>query len=72
MLLTFRVPGDLVRRADALLPALERDAETATVAGRVSRSTVLRIALAEGLRALERKHGDSPHYGARKGRKPAR
>jgi hypothetical protein len=28
MLLTFRVPGDLVRRADALLPALE---QTATV-----------------------------------------
>lgn len=57
--LTFRPPADLVARADALVPVLEADPET-RVHGRVSRSTVLRLALLRGLASLEVEHGQRP------------
>jgi len=49
---TLRLPSDLVDRVDALLPALNRHPELLAF-GRVSRSAVVRLALADGLRRLE-------------------
>lgn len=51
--IALRVPPTLLIRADALVPALVGGGENV---GR-GRSTVLRLALAEGLRVLERRHG---------------
>jgi hypothetical protein len=53
---TLRLPADLLRRADALVPALGRDGRTAVLAGMITRSVVLRLALAEGLQILEARH----------------
>jgi len=53
--LSLRLPVDLVDRADALLPVLER--LPTYRAFRLERSTVLRLALIRGLEELEREHG---------------
>jgi len=47
-----RLPEDLVARADALAPRLQRDPRI-VAAGRSGRSTVMRLALALGIDALE-------------------
>lgn len=51
-----RLPRDWLARADALVPKLDRDEEVRAVA-RPSRSTVLRIAVLVGIKALEKKYG---------------
>lgn len=51
--LVIRVPSTLAERADALTPILAADPELGAV-GRVTRSAVLRLALARGLASLER------------------
>jgi len=48
---TLRLPEDLLERADALVPAIASAGEYQAV--RISRSTVLRLALLRGLVALE-------------------
>lgn len=54
---TLRLPADLLRRADALVPVLAKDDATSVLAGMITRSVVLRLAVAEGLQVLEKRHG---------------
>ncbi len=49
---SLRLPPELLSRADVLLPLIAQDAELRTF-GRVSRSSVLRLAVLRGLEALE-------------------
>lgn len=62
--LTFRPPADLVARADALVPALDADPEI-HAHGRVSRSTVIRLALLRGLASLEAEYTTASRKGTR-------
>ena len=50
-----RLPLDLLKRADALVPALDAVPELRTW-GRVSRAKVVRLALLRGLVMLEAEH----------------
>lgn len=50
-----RLPRDWLARADALVEHLEKDEAVRSIA-RPSRSTVLRIAVIEGLKVLEAKY----------------
>lgn len=50
-----RLPGDLVKRLDALIPRLERVPALAAL-GPLTRSRVLRLALVTGIETLEVKH----------------
>jgi hypothetical protein len=51
-----RLPADLVRRLDALIPRLERVPALAAL-GPLTRSKVLRLALVRGVETLEVEHG---------------
>jgi hypothetical protein len=52
--ISLRLPEVILQRADELIDAMARDAELATiVGGKVTRSTVIRVALLRGLRSLE-------------------
>lgn len=62
-LITLRLPEDLLDRADRLVPTVGAAGDLAAV--RVSRSTVIRLALLRGLAALEQEFGG----GAKKKRK---
>lgn len=53
---TIRLPAEVLTRAEALVEVLQADPE-AVKWGRISRSTVLRLAVVEGLKVLEQKHG---------------
>ena len=53
-----RLPEDLVRKADALVPFIDSDPTMQW--GRVTRSAVLRIALAEGIAVLEERYCPEP------------
>lgn len=56
--LSVRLPTETVDRCDALVPVL---AELPALAGfRVERASVLRLAIARGLQALEQEHGVTP------------
>ncbi len=55
-MLTMRVPADLLARGDALVPKVAADTDLATTMGRVTRSAVLRLALLEGVKTLERRY----------------
>lgn len=59
--ISMRLPADLLGRIDRLVPTLARD--PANAAWRVSRGSVLRLALIEGLALLEGRH-----VGPRRGR----
>lgn len=50
---TLRLPESLLLRADALVEALVENGETAMLLGRLSRSSVLRLAVLRGLEVLE-------------------
>jgi len=54
--LTLRIPAELLERIDALLPKVAADSDTATMLGGVTRSAVVRYALLEGVKGLERRH----------------
>ena len=56
---TLRLPVDLVARVDALLPAVARDSDTATLLGGVSRCALLRLVIVEGMRVLEARYGSA-------------
>ena len=69
---SIRLPGEVVDRAEALVPAMARLPEHR--AFRIERSTVMKLALIAGLEVLERAHGagGAPVAEARKrGRKVA-
>ena len=51
-LLSVRVAPDLLKRADRLIAKVSRDRAVTTI-GRVTRSTVIKLALVRGLGALE-------------------
>jgi hypothetical protein len=53
---TLRLPAELLKRIDALVPQVAADSDVATMLGGVSRSAVIRYALLEGVKALERRH----------------
>jgi len=61
---SIRMPADFVERADRLAEVIARAPESAAFG--ISRATVLRMALARGLDALEREHGSTAR---RKGRR---
>lgn len=52
--ISLRMPKDVIKRADRLLPRLQQVPEFS--AGRQSRAAVLRLALLRGLDELERRH----------------
>ncbi len=54
-----RIEKQMLKRAELLVPHLSRDPLMRAV-GQVSRSSVLRVALAKGLADLEREHGTTP------------
>lgn len=64
-----RLPRDWLARADELVAALEK-ADDVRAYGRVSRSMVLRLAVLEGIKVLETKHG--PAAPRKSGAKPKR
>jgi len=51
-----RLPRDFVKRLDALAPRLEK-VPTLAALGPLTRSKVLRLALARGIEILESEHG---------------
>ncbi len=53
--LSLRVPRDLGRRVEALRPRIAKDRSVATL-GKVTQSTVLKLALLRGLDALEQEY----------------
>jgi hypothetical protein len=53
--ITLRLPKDLFNRADALVPKIAVHGDLQAV--RISRSTVLRLALLKGLETLEKEYG---------------
>ena len=48
-----KVPADVAARADALIPDLQADPEIAGMLGRITRASVIRLALVRGLASLE-------------------
>ncbi len=52
--LTLRLPADLVERVDELVPVIDRHPELMAY-GRISRAGIMRLALADGIRRLERR-----------------
>jgi hypothetical protein len=53
--LGLRLPRDVIKRADQLIPKLQQTDLLAAV--RLSRSVVLRLAVIRGLAVLEQEHG---------------
>lgn len=53
--ISLRLPGELLARADALIPKLA-ELGAATSTGEVNRSHVLRLALTLGIAQLEQQH----------------
>ena len=53
--LSLRVPRDLGRRVETLRPKIAKDRSVATL-GKVTQSTVLKLALLRGLDALEQEY----------------
>ncbi len=53
--IVLRVQGSVAKRADDLLPKIARDPHLAAAA-RITRSTVLKLALLRGLEILEREN----------------
>lgn len=59
VLTPLRLPAELIDKAEALLPLVAAD-PAVTAVGRVTRSSVLRMALANGLKAMEWKYAPPP------------
>jgi hypothetical protein len=55
---TIRLPAELLERVDALVPKVAADSDVATMLGGVSKSGVIRYALLEGVKVLEKRHGE--------------
>ncbi len=57
--LTMRISVDYLNRAQALIPLVQQD-PAASVYGRISRASILRLAMLKGLELLEEKYGPLP------------
>ena len=57
-----RLPLSLIDQADALIEALNRDRDL-SAAGRITRATVLRLAVARGLESLANEYGQTETSG---------
>ncbi len=55
-LITVRLPAELLDRADELVPVLQEIEDFSVM--RMTRSTVIRLALVRGLAVLEEDYGD--------------
>ena len=55
VMIPLRLPPELVQRAEGLVPLVAMDPKVAAI-GRVTRSSVLRMALVKGLASLERQY----------------
>ena len=66
VLIPLRLPAELLDQADALLPRIAADPEV-TAVGRITRSSVLRMAMAHGLKSMAWKYAPEPE--AKKGRR---
>jgi hypothetical protein len=53
-----RLPTSLIEQADALIEVLGRDRDL-SAAGRITRATILRLAVARGLEDLAREYGQT-------------
>lgn len=53
--LSVRIPDELTRRLDRLIPRIAKDQNVSTM-GRVSRSAVVKLALLRGVAALEQEY----------------
>lgn len=58
-----RLPASLIEQADALIELLSHDRDL-SAAGRITRATVLRLAVARGLEDLAREYGQTETSGA--------
>lgn len=58
--LSLRIPMEWVHRADDLIPGVRKQQTELLAMGRISRSTVLRLAILRGLEALEKQTGTKP------------
>jgi len=58
--LSLRLSADLVERADATIDRLAQDPSMYALAGSVTRSTVIRLALARGLDVLDQELPGKP------------
>jgi hypothetical protein len=67
-IITIRLSPALLRRADALVPAM-RDSDVGVI-GRLSRSVVLRLALLRGLQVMEGDASKRPAKQVRKTHRP--
>jgi len=54
-----RLPADLLQRIDALVPLVAGDTDIATLLGGVTRSAVVRYALLEGVKVLEKRYREA-------------
>ena len=54
--IALRMPKALQDRIDALVPKIKADSNVATMLGGGSRSAVIRYALLEGVKALEKRY----------------
>jgi hypothetical protein len=57
-----RLPLSLIDQADALIEVLNRDRDL-SAAGRITRATVLRLAVARGLESLATEYGQTETSG---------
>jgi len=55
VLTSIRLPAEVMRRADGLIPLLGKDPQV-TAIGAATRAVVLRLAIVSGLDALEQKY----------------
>jgi hypothetical protein len=53
------LPADLLQRIDALVPLVAGDTDIATLLGGVTRSAVVRYALLEGVKVLEKRYREA-------------
>jgi hypothetical protein len=60
-----RLPVPLIEQADALIEVLSRDRDL-SAAGRITRATVLRLAVARGLESLRQEYGQTTEQDRRR------
>lgn len=59
VLIPLRLPAELLDQADAILPRVAADPDVAAI-GRITRSSVLRMAMAHGLKSMTWKYAPKP------------
>lgn len=69
--MSLRLGDEILGRADALIPALQRDPVVQAAAPQVTRATVLRLAVLKGLALLEQENEQQTSRAAPSARKSA-